>query len=103
LRDGAGNVTGMASLGTDVTERRLGDIRLKEQNDELRRWHAITLGREERIIELKDEINKLLIQSGLPPIYASALAAQKISSRTIGQQTEKSGSSWSDFDLEGEK
>jgi PAS domain S-box-containing protein len=97
LRDGTGRISGIASLGADITERRLGEIRLKEQNDELRRWHAITLGREERIIELKDEVNKLLIQAGLPPQYTGAVAIQEISSQVTNQQVEKSGSAWNDL------
>jgi hypothetical protein len=35
--------------------------------DELRRWQAVTLGRAERILELKCEMNALLAQAGQPP------------------------------------
>ena len=48
------------------------DKRLNEQLDELRRWHAVTLGRERRILELKDEINHLLAEAGKPPRYVSS-------------------------------
>ena len=37
----------------DITEQIEGKKKLKNQLDVLRRWHDITLGREERIIELK--------------------------------------------------
>jgi hypothetical protein len=37
--------------------------------DELRRWHAVTLGRENRIIELKKEINLLLQKMNQSPRY----------------------------------
>ena len=37
----------------DIAEQIEGKKKLKNQLDVLRRWHDITLGREERIIELK--------------------------------------------------
>jgi hypothetical protein len=40
--------------------------------EELRRWHEVTLGREKRILELKGEVNRLLLNAGLPIRYASA-------------------------------
>ena len=59
------------ALVRDVSERRRVETQLNEQLDELRRWHAITLGREERILELKDEVNQWMARSGQPPRYAS--------------------------------
>ena len=55
----------------DITERRQAVEKIKEQLDELKRWHDVTLGREDRIQELKQEVNELLQQAGLPPRYAS--------------------------------
>lgn len=52
-------------------ERKQAETLLNEQLQELRRWYAVTLGRETRILELKDEINQLLIQTGQPPRYTS--------------------------------
>ena len=45
---------------------------LAVQLAELRRWNDATLGREERILELKREINGLLASLGQPPRYPSA-------------------------------
>jgi PAS domain S-box-containing protein len=56
----------------DITERKQAEAQLAEQLDELRRWHAATLGRETRILELKREVNELLAQAGQPPRYPSA-------------------------------
>lgn len=56
---------------TDITERRQSEAKLKEQVDELNRWHNVTLGRENRVMELKREINELLQQTGKPPRYSS--------------------------------
>ena len=53
----------------DITERRRNEIILKEQLAELCRWEAVMLRREERMHELKREINALLIQAGLPGRY----------------------------------
>ncbi len=44
----------------DITERKRADEKTLEQLDELKRWQNVILGREERIIELKKEVNELL-------------------------------------------
>jgi PAS domain S-box-containing protein len=67
-----GNFLGMVAALTDITERKQAETKLNEQLEELRRWHAITLGREGRILELKSEVNRLLAESGKPVRYASA-------------------------------
>jgi PAS domain S-box-containing protein len=55
----------------DITERKQADQRILAQLDELRRWQEVTLGREDRVLELKDEVNKLCQQLGEPARYAS--------------------------------
>jgi PAS domain S-box-containing protein len=55
----------------DITQRRQAEEAIQAQLSELRRWHVMTLGREEHIISLKREINQLLAQQGLPPRYTS--------------------------------
>ncbi|MCX6068160.1 MAG: hypothetical protein NT121_20820, partial [Chloroflexi bacterium] len=55
----------------DITERKRAEDQLKEQLEELRRWQNITQGREDRILQLKSEINRLLIETGKPPRFAS--------------------------------
>jgi len=61
-----------AVVFNDVTERMQAENQLKEQLDELRRWHQVTIGREDRIIALKHEVNSLLEKEGKPPRYPSA-------------------------------
>ncbi|MBK7471236.1 MAG: PAS domain S-box protein [Betaproteobacteria bacterium] len=56
----------------DVSERKKVEAQLLDQLEELRRWHAAMLGREERVLALKLEVNQFLKQSGLPPRYPSA-------------------------------
>jgi CheY-like chemotaxis protein len=57
-----------------ITERKLAEERMSKQIAELQRWHAATLGREMRVIELKREVNDLLARSGQPPRYVSVEA-----------------------------
>lgn len=56
---------------SNITEIKQAQLNLSEQLEELRRWHAVMLGREARILELKQEVNELLAQAGQPPRYAS--------------------------------
>lgn len=55
----------------DISDRKAIEMQLKEQLQELQRWQNVTLGREERIIELKKEVNTLLQQLGQPRRYQS--------------------------------
>jgi DNA-binding NtrC family response regulator len=50
-------------------ERRRADQEIHEQLVELRRWHEAMLGREDRVLELKLEVNELLGQLREPPRY----------------------------------
>ena len=55
----------------DVTEHQRLEQRLRERLDELLLWHQVTLGREDRIRELKSEVNTLLADQGLAIRYLS--------------------------------
>ncbi len=61
------------NLVTDITERQRADEKLAEQLHELQRWHDVMLDREDRVIELKQEVNELLARAGQPPRYSSAV------------------------------
>lgn len=54
----------------DLTERMRAEARLEEQLRELRRWHAVTLDREDRVLELKREVDQTRARAGLEPRYA---------------------------------
>ena len=62
---------GAIVLNLDITELKKAEEQLTTQLDELRRWNLATLGRENRIRELKTEINELRIKQGLGPKYKS--------------------------------
>ncbi len=65
-----GQPVGIEGFLIDTTERRKVEAQLEEQLNELRRWHTVSLDREERVQTLKREVNSLLMQAGLPSRYA---------------------------------
>ena len=69
MKDETGMITGFLGIATDVTERDKADERLKKTLAELQQFHAATLNRESRVIELKKEINALSIKLGQNPPY----------------------------------
>jgi len=69
--DSSGKYAGSYVICRDITERKQAEDQLKEQLEELRRWQNITQGREDRILQLKSEINRLLVEAGKPPRFAS--------------------------------
>ncbi|MCX6901519.1 MAG: PAS domain S-box protein [Verrucomicrobia bacterium] len=75
----------------DITERKRAAEALRKQtaelrarNKELERFNNASVGRELRMIELKQEINQLCQQAGLPPRYPSNSARE---SERIGDNT----------------
>jgi PAS domain-containing protein len=53
----------------DITERKRMEIALQEKINEMASFHHLVVGREIRMIELKKEINELLIKSGQEEKY----------------------------------
>lgn len=53
----------------DISERKRMEEQVKQEKNELARMNQIMMGREERIIELKREVNVLLQQLGQAPRY----------------------------------
>lgn len=70
--DPATNRRVILTILIDIAARKEAETRLQQQLEELRRWHQATLGREDRIMELKREVNALLARAGQPPRYSSA-------------------------------
>jgi PAS domain S-box-containing protein len=74
------NPLGAQGLGavvthTDITERKLAAAKDRQQLKELRQWYELTLGRENRVVELKSEVNALQRRLGEAPAYASVEAS----------------------------
>jgi PAS domain S-box-containing protein len=61
---------------TDIEQVKQAENELAEQLDELRRWREVMTGRETRVIEVKKEVNELLLQLGEPPRYVSAMESE---------------------------
>ncbi|MHC1736681.1 MAG: PAS domain S-box protein [Ignavibacteriaceae bacterium] len=64
-------------FNTNITERKLAEEELKRQLDELKRWQEVTLGREDRNRQLKQEVNELLTRFGETIRYPSIEAIHK--------------------------
>jgi PAS domain S-box-containing protein len=64
-----GGVTGVAIFAIDITERKRAEEELHENIAELERFSKLAVGREERMIELKKEINEMLRGLGQPEKY----------------------------------
>jgi len=67
--DEVGNILFHEGVLRDITERKLSELALQEKMDELLRFHNLTIDRELRMIELKKEINRILVSSGQPSKY----------------------------------
>lgn len=75
--DPTGTVLRMSGICLDISDRKLAEeliqrqIReLQDANDELFRFNQAAVGREKRIIELKEQVNELCIRIGQPPRYS---------------------------------
>jgi hypothetical protein len=53
----------------DITDRKNSESELIERMNEISRFNNLMIGREEKMIELKKEINKLLEESGKEKKY----------------------------------
>ena len=70
----AGILTGYRGISRDITDRVKAEEEIREQLDELRRWFEVTLDREGRVLELKQEVNDLLKQSGEALRYGTTIS-----------------------------
>jgi len=69
VKDEAGKIVKVQGAFQEITERKQTEEQLLRKVNELERWQTITLEREERIAELKKEVNDLLKESGKPGKY----------------------------------
>ncbi|MFC1887147.1 hypothetical protein ACFLZM_08870, partial [Thermodesulfobacteriota bacterium] len=53
----------------DLTERKQAEEKLQRNLEELERFNLLAIGREEKMIELKEEINELMQQAGKEKKY----------------------------------
>jgi len=62
-------ISGVVLTFIDITPRKRAEDELLQQTDELTRFNDAMIGREERMIDLKKEINELCIRLGEPERY----------------------------------
>lgn len=70
LFDGDGNKIGSFGMFTEITERKHMEEDLKRKVEELELFNKLAIGRELKMIQLKQEINELLNQLGQGEKYA---------------------------------
>jgi PAS domain S-box-containing protein len=69
LLDEAGKPVGLASTERDITARKRAEAALRLRNEELERFKHAAVGRELRMVELKQQVNELCRQMGKPLLY----------------------------------
>jgi len=67
--DKDGNLIAIQSVGRDITERKLAEEELRKRTEELEMFNKSMVDRELRIIEMKEEVNKLSVELGREPEY----------------------------------
>lgn len=72
--DSKGNFLGFIGHCYDITERKRSEEQIQSQLSELQQWYEVMLGREERVLELKHEVNQLRQRLGEAPCYTEAPA-----------------------------
>jgi PAS domain S-box-containing protein len=69
LLDKDGNVVGSFGMTTNIAERKQMEEELRKNVDELERFSKVAYGREKKMIQLKQEINELMMQLGKAEKY----------------------------------
>jgi PAS domain-containing protein len=69
VQDENGTLIGVAIFAQDITERKRAEEELRQNMQDLERFSKLAVGREERMIELKKEINDLILRTGQPDKY----------------------------------
>jgi PAS domain S-box-containing protein len=69
MHDEGGQPVALIGSVSDVTDRKEAEEALHQKMDELERFQRLTVGRELRMVEMKNEINALLVQAGQPAKY----------------------------------
>jgi len=64
VQDKTGAVIGVAIFAQDITERRHMENEMKRNVEELEQFSKVAIGREIKMIQLKQEVNEILRQLG---------------------------------------
>ena len=69
IKDETGKVIGLIGMHTDMSECKLADEELKRNLEDLKEFKKATIDRENLLIELKREVNRLSKELGRPEPY----------------------------------
>jgi PAS domain S-box-containing protein len=72
IKDDEGNLIAHMASHEDISERKRAEEELKKKNEDLELFNRLAVGRELKMIELKKEINALLLQLGEASKYEIA-------------------------------
>ena len=75
FHDNTGQVSGLVGVITDITDRKQAELKLEESLSQVERFNRLMMGREQRILEMKAQVNALLAELGRPGQYESAVAS----------------------------
>jgi PAS domain S-box-containing protein len=73
VRDDTTRVVAVSVVASDITDRKRAEIALMQSHAEVRRFNQLAVGRELRMIELKQEVNALATTLGRPAPYPANL------------------------------
>jgi|GEM_PF-1832875 len=76
LFDDQGKIAGHLGVASDLSEQKRDEEKIRNTLSELERFNRVMINREQRVIELKYEINQLLAAAGRPPAYPSVSGSQ---------------------------
>ena len=74
IRNASGQIAGVVLVFRDITDRRRAERELQQRMDELEQFNRLAVDREERMIELKREVNEMARKAGAAPPYDLAFA-----------------------------
>jgi PAS domain S-box-containing protein len=83
-----GAIGGVIMFTQLMNERKRSEQKIQDQLTELQRWQRVTLGREKRFQELKQEVNALCQQLGRAPRYPGQSAGKTSSNVAAAMATE---------------
>jgi len=72
FKDYNNEIVGIVVTSLDITGRKNAEDKLKKSMAELERFNNLMLGREERVLNLKKEVNDLLQELDRKPVYKTA-------------------------------
>lgn len=72
IKDDAGNTTAVVAVSRDISTRKETEAELAKHVDELERFNRLAIGREQRVIDLKQRVNELLRELGREPEFKMA-------------------------------